>query len=82
MASRVRSSGVGPRPPVLMIRSDLPSAYEGVPDHLQPIRQGGPSHDLDAPCREFGSQVPGIGVARRAGRQLRADGDQLGGAKR
>ena len=65
MASRVRSSGVGPRPPVETTRSDpLQAGRERLGDDLQSIRQRRDPPDRDARRRSASGRAPPAFVSR------------------
>ena len=83
IASRVRSSGVGPRPPVETTRS---ARVEPLPRtrRVTAARSSG-SAGSGRPrrrSRQTPGQLAGVRVARLADRQLRADAQQLGGQER
>ena len=78
MAGRVRSSAVGPSPPVVMtapVRS-IASAH-GRRDAIRVVAHGAAMHDLDADLRERAREEGGVGVDGEAEQQLVADGEQL-----
>ena len=79
-ASRVRSSGVGPRPPVVTTRSARPSAASSAPtDRLEVVGDGLQPEHLHAPCGQVTGQLARVRVARVADGDLAADAEQLGG---
>ena len=80
IASRVRSSGVGPSPPVLTTRSARSErSGERLGDDLEPVGQGRDPADGHAGIGQRARQLAGVGVARLADGQLRSDAEQLRG---
>ena len=80
MASRVRSSGVGPRPPVETTRSTRESAVDRA--SVTTSRRSGSALMRPTVTPAVGQrsrELAGIGVARLADGQLRADAQELGG---
>ena len=79
IASRVRSSSVGPRPPVMMMTSERARALlDGLGEALEVIADGGLVVEVDADGGEAGGDVLGVGVEDFAEEDLGADGDEFG----
>ena len=80
IASRVRSSGVGPEPAG---RDDevgpAQAGRERLGHLVEVVGEGGQAGDPDAHPGQRAGQLPGVRVARLADGQLAADAQQLGG---
>ena len=80
IASRVRSSGVGPRPPVEMTRSARSRAVrEARRDDVEVVGQGLDPGDRDPEPGQAPGELAGVRVAGLADRQLAADAQELRG---
>ncbi len=80
--SRVRSSGVGPRPPVEMTRSARAIAVANASvTASRSIREGRDAADADPSLGQRPGELAGIRVAGLADGQLGADAQELGGAQ-
>ena len=82
IASRVRSSGVGPRPPVETTRSARPTARPRTRRATASRSSGSADDPADRDARSpvrLAGEVAGVRVAGLADRQLGADAQELGG---
>ena len=78
-ASRVRSSSVGPRPPMrtrMSMRRER--GADGVDEVLSAVADDGFEGDGDADLVELLGEIEGVGVLAEGGEHLGADGDDFG----
>ena len=80
--SRVRSSSVGPSPPVRTMTSERSSAWRNRPARsLAIVADDGLDAQVDAERRQPVGEEERIGIGARGSEQLGADGDDFSGAR-